>query len=271
MEEKSIEDLGRQLHLHQEALRRSCEQGWADEQEANTVVQMMVKYINIKKEIREAFLMEENSVVSIPDAEVRSLIRAVLRNEETAADRCCRELVELASSDLNIDAHLAGRPNFSYEPEPIPLLNGEIVDEEAYLQRIFDIGALVLDFDPLPSFLKDYVSQARRCYGHGFYLAVISLARVILEICLRDYQRKILENSRNAAMPDLEAVGGSLLEIIDESFKSERERKVAHRLRQRMNKVAHGSFYGSSVTGADAYQVFADTIHLIHLLYERGT
>jgi len=269
MEVQSIEQLGRELLQCQAELSSICQQG-LNEQNSAAVAGTMVKYLKLKREIRTAFLKEENSVVSIPNPEVRNLVRRVLRNEKTAADEFCREIFEQAPSEFDIESHLSGQPVFQDEPEPIPLLNDDWIDEAGYLSGLFEIGALVLDFDPLPSFLRDYVSQARRCYGHGFYLAVISLSRVILEICLRDYRRRTLEESRRAPMPESEANGGSLFELIDEVFDRDKDRRAAHRVRIRMNKVAHGSFYGSDITREDAYQVFADTIHLVHLLYEQA-
>jgi len=232
---------------------------------------LVTRYLSVKHSIREEFLKPENAIVSIRDAEVRVLVSGVLKFERTHVDEAIAEAFQSCHPDIDIRPFLAETPIYEKDPVRVVLANGEVFDEHEYISRIFDIGALVLDVGLLPPCLNRYVEEARRCYAHGLSFAVISLSRTILEISLSKAYREGLEKQRGSRMPDQEAKGPRLYELIDYVFDQDWEsREIAHGLRMITNRLIHGSLLDGELQDPpdDAFAIFSDTLRVVHALYE---
>ena len=59
-----------------------------------------------------------------------------------------------------------------------------------YVEKLYNIGSLILAVGHLPKHLSSFVDEARQCYAFHQYAAVYSLCRTMLEICVRDLSIK---------------------------------------------------------------------------------
>ena len=143
------------------------------------IVGNIEEYINLKREIK--LFSASNPLINIPELKDTKLQRII--QKLTAGERLEKNesiffwnLLEAIEDDLDFDemeeiAQEIFFPSFSHYD---------------YVRGIFEIGSLVLNFKQLPTFLKDYINEAKQCYAFQQYLAVCSLCRSILEIAAKD-------------------------------------------------------------------------------------
>jgi len=133
-------------------------------------------FIRIRNEIRKEFTHFDS--IEIEDQEVIDILRKISSEKDFIADLVINVLDKDSTnnlhelSDAEID-ELSSEVLFSW------------IGPREYVEGIIEVGVLVTN-TTLPKIFQSYLEQARKCYAFQQYDAVNALARIILEIALRD-------------------------------------------------------------------------------------
>lgn len=139
-----------------------------------------------------------------------------------------------------------------------------------YIKGLFEIGSLIISCGKIPANLSGFMEEARHCYAFQQYIAVFSLCRTILEVCIKDIATncqiipKDSENVRQMALrtPEL----NDLIEKLCDGFTVFSViRNQLHRVRKKTNSIIHGT---RLVHPKEAKEILKDTVLVIHQLYE---
>ena len=139
-----------------------------------------------------------------------------------------------------------------------------------YVEKLYNIGSLILAVGHLPKHLSSFVDEARQCYAFHQYAAVYSLCRTMLEICVRDLSIKYeiipgdtykVKYQRNKKSDLINLID----QLCDKIHPLGKYRDQLHNVRMKGNNIVHGN---RTVPAAEEEQILRDTLSVIHNLYE---
>ena len=220
------------------------------------------EFNNTKKQIRSFGL--ENPVVNlaVENDDARIIIQKIMSDIPFP--------VEKALAKNSIDEFLKGELN----ENDIETLGSDLFyswfSHYEYIRGLFEIGSLIISCGKTPANLSEFVEEARHCYAFQQYIAVFSLCRTILEVCIKDIATncqiipKDSENVRQMASrtPEL----NDLIEKLCDGFTVFNViRNQLHRVRKKTNSIIHGT---RLVNQKEAMEILKETVLVIHQLYE---
>lgn len=227
------------------------------------LVRSIDEFNDIKKQIRTFGL--ENPVVNlheVENADARLIMQKIMSGIQFPVER--------ALANSSIEEFLKGDLNES----DIENLGSDLFyswfSHYEYIEGLFEIGSLIISCGKIPSNLSRFVEEARHCYTFQQYIAVFSLCRTILEVCIKDITTncKILpEDSENVKQmasrtPELNDL---INKLCDEFTFFNVIRNQLHSVRKKTNSIIHGT---RLVNKKEAKEVLKETVLVIHQLYE---
>jgi len=138
-----------------------------------------VKIVQLKKQINGEF--SKLSTFFIENEDAKCMLEKISSKQLLFADSVIQSLEQITKTKLDLEAR---DWNELYEIASNELFSWFGPTE--YIERLIEIGALVLGI-ATPKELESIVDEARRrCYAFQQYIAVYSLCRTILESSMRD-------------------------------------------------------------------------------------
>lgn len=238
---------------------------------ADYLFKIVHEYAEIRREIRLALADSRNSLVTIDDDTVRATVRSIVSDEKLPLDNITDAFMDVFKFSEDEKAEYLGK-TIDVDPfgdEAMDLFYSWFCAAD-YVRDMHDIGCLVLDSGRVPSFLAQYVGDARECYAFQQYLAVFCLSRAMLEICIYEMNRVQYEREHGVTIPEQEARSETkrmkTVERVLGGPKSPIVKKVRKLLRE-MDSVAHGNLFSHEVTQTSARSIFQSTLNVIYEMY----
>ncbi len=277
---KDLELLARQILLirsrFNELIKKMANHPRIEESEETDdweqLIHLCFEYVELKKKIRFAFLDPKYSVIGVENEETRNTIIGILKNEPTEIEKALAKLLENKMSQKEINELLGYKINVDPLGDEAMEYLFEWFGPSDYIEGIYELGALIMEAEKIPSFLNEYVSEIRCAYGFGQYLSVIALSRAMLEICVYDIiQKKWAQEHDGKAPPvaelrDRESLSSKIKELLKEN--PELSKRATKDLLRKMNPVIHGDLYPLEVTRQVASDTFKETLDVIYKIYE---
>lgn len=227
-------------------------EGSAEEMTANErdeFSRLYMEYFNKRREIRLEFIYPWNSLIDI-NGNIRDKLKSIINNKLLPFEENILKVISMGSMSRDqFDEYLGNRlPEADQFDSELEQYFYQWFGAPDFILNMHEIGAIILDFKKVPTFLSSYICEIRKSYSFGNYLAVIALCRSLIEICVhRAYQLKWERENRTKSR---EAVFRSEIKSFWNHTKEvcQNNRGLKNKIDEvyeNLNNIVHGNLFGS--------------------------
>jgi len=231
------------------------EEFFSDIEQFKEFMHKVKQFRKIKLEIQKQFL--HHNTIKLKDNILRKILQDISSGKDFYADIVVKILYKELSKDN--DDQLCEQEIWDLSFESLFSWFGP----REYIEGLIEIGVVAIN-TKIPKILSDYLEDARKCYAFQQYNAVNALARVILEIAIRDIciRKKLIQEINDPKEFYKKYPPKTLIRLV---ANGDLKSKIEDLYYDRLSPLIHGfrSFSSKKVSIE-----LKDTMQLIEKLYE---
>ncbi len=240
----------------QQAYKRILNSGENNPKDLKHIFIISGDFVIAKRDFRKEFAYFDT--ISLLDKSERTFLKRIVNNEDFLGDKIYQSLYSMNEEKYDLN-------NYDlFELEDIVEDLYSWFGPYGYAEDLIEIGVLISPID-IPSSVRSYVSEARRCYAFQSNNAVYALCRTILETAMRDIGARVGKIKQTGSDRDFYKEYPPRRLINSTSYGALRFK--LHDIYSELSSLIHGY---KTIDRKTAAKTLKETLELVQELYEKN-